>query len=247
MLGCESLTHHILTTFMQRGHYRVVQALLKKGANPDKPSSDGYTPLAAAAKVRHQETSSCWGASHSPTMLLSGVLQRGDAEVIKMLLEAGASANEPMPDGYTPLAAAAEVRHQAMSSSWCASWSLTVLLSGVLQNGDTDVVEMLLEAGASADEPMPDGYTPLAAAAKVRHQGTLSGWDVSCSVTKLLSGVMQRGDAEVVEMLLVAGASADEPMPDGYTPLAAAAKVRHQETSSCWDASRSLTMLLSCR
>ena len=70
---------------------------------------------------------------------------------------------------------------------------------------------------------------------------------VHCTTTTLLTGVMQGGHAEVVQVLLEQGATPDKPTSDGYTPLALAAEVRHQETSSCWDASRSLTMLLSCR
>ena len=39
--------------------------------------------------------------------------------------------------------------------------------ASVLQIGDAGVVEMLIGLGATADEAMPDGYTPVALAARV--------------------------------------------------------------------------------
>lgn len=37
---------------MQRGHAEVVKVLMRGGANADETTSDGYTPLALAARVR---------------------------------------------------------------------------------------------------------------------------------------------------------------------------------------------------
>ena len=140
--------------------------LLDMKANADNPFLYGYTPLALAAEVSASWCIVLSGSDASFTTLLTGVMQSGHAEVVKVLLGAGVSADKPMPDGYTPLAAAAKVRHQETSSCWDASCSLTMLLSNVLQRGDADIVEVLLDK-ANTDKATPDGFTPLALAARV--------------------------------------------------------------------------------
>ena len=106
---------------------------------------------------------------------------------------------------------------------------------------------MLLDMKADADKPFLYGYTPLALAAEVSASWCIVLFGSDGSSTTLLTGIMQSGHAEVVEMLFEAGARAGKPMPDGYTPLAAAAKVRHQETSSGRDAHSQCFCLVSCR
>jgi ankyrin repeat protein len=60
----------------------------------------------------------------------------GDADAVRLLLDAGANINDRLEDGYTPL-------HHAASQ------------------GHLDVVRLLCERGAAADIEDDDGQTPL--------------------------------------------------------------------------------------
>ena len=94
---------------MQYAEADIVELLLENGAKVDKPIDDGYTPLAVAAEVRPDEALPCRDANCSLDMLLTGVMQGGHADIVKMLLGKGADAKHPMPDRMTPLALAAKV------------------------------------------------------------------------------------------------------------------------------------------
>ena len=74
----------------------------------------------------------------------AGPAQNGHAEVIKMLLAAGADKDVAYKDGFTLLHLAA-------------------------QNGQADVIKMLLAAGANKEEANKNGCTPLYLAARNGH------------------------------------------------------------------------------
>ena len=79
-----------------------------------------------------------------------------------------------------------------------------ITLSLAPQNGDLDVVRLLLEAGAQKDIVMQDGATALHLAA-------------------------QNGHLDVVRLLLEAGAHKDTVMQDGATALHLAAQNGHSD------------------
>ena len=111
--------------------------LLKARADPDKLTLAGYTPLSLAARVSvarlpafgvntitlHCETLLSNVSTSSPsrcpsalsclmaeaTFLLAAVIQVGHAEVVQVLLNAGADPVKPAHEGWTPLALAAKV------------------------------------------------------------------------------------------------------------------------------------------
>ena len=126
------------------------------------------------------------------------------------------------------------------------------------QNGHGTVVEKLIGAGASVDQPMQDGATPLFIAAQNGHvdatrQLLLGGADPKkefqswtplmiaehkghAAVTALLRNPpvyssAQNGHGTVVEKLIGAGASVDQPMQDGATPLFIAAQNGHVDAT----------------
>ena len=175
---------------MQRGHYRVVQALLKKGANPDKPSPDGKTPLALAVRVRAVRSFIMSAVNGSPTM---GFMQYAEADINGLLPENSANVDNPIDHGYTPLAVAAEVRPDEALPCGDANHLLTRLLTGVMQGGHADIVKMLLGKGANANNPMPDGETPLTIAARVSASGGITVSIIDASPTTLFPDVMQMG------------------------------------------------------
>lgn len=104
------------------GHRGIVEFLLKNGAD-----------VSLAARNAQKVTALHAGAS------------RGDAEIVKMLLEAGADANARQHGGFVPLHSAAA-------------------------NGNAPVVVLLLLHGARADAKTDDGKTPADMAAERGHK-----------------------------------------------------------------------------
>jgi ankyrin repeat protein len=104
------------------GYRAIVEFLLKNGAD-----------VKAAARNAQKVT-----AMHASAT-------RGDAEIVKMLLEAGADPNAQQERGFVPLHSAAA-------------------------NGNFPVVQLLLQHGARADAKADDGKTPADMAADRGHK-----------------------------------------------------------------------------
>jgi uncharacterized protein len=104
------------------GHRAIVEFLLERGAD-----------VSLAARNAQKVTAMHAGAS------------RGGAEIVKMLLGAGADPNARQHGGYVPLHSAAA-------------------------NGDAAVVELLLKHGARADAKTDEGKTPAEMAAEAGHK-----------------------------------------------------------------------------
>jgi ankyrin repeat protein len=104
------------------GHPPIVEFLLKNGAD-----------VRLAARNAQKVTALHAGAS------------RGGAEIVKMLLEAGADPNAKQERGFVPLHSAAA-------------------------NGNVAVVDLLLKHGARADAKADDGKTPADMAAEGGHK-----------------------------------------------------------------------------
>ncbi|XP_063929653.1 ankyrin repeat domain-containing protein 50 isoform X3 [Zophobas morio] len=130
----------------------------------------------------------------------------GQAQVVKVLLEAGANADQADVDGWTPLRAAA--------------WG-----------GHTEVVELLVNHGCVLDSVDAENRTALRAAAWSGHEEIVkillqNGADVNLTDhegrTALIAAAYM-GHSEIVEHLLDFGADVDHADADGRTALSVAA------------------------
>ena len=149
--------------------------------------------------------------THGSTPLLHAVLL-ADVAMVRLLIERGADVNAANHDGITAL-------------MWAA--------------GDVDKVHMLLEKGAKTDARSALGRTPLLIAATyagnanvvrllIKHGSSVTDQDVFQETA--LTSASKRGDAELVEVLIEAGA---DPQAGGRPPLDWAAEEGNVETIAC--------------
>ena len=140
------------------GDTQRVASLLDRGDPVDVRSSDGWTPLHLAAYMGRAEAARALVARGAPvdavstnatknTPLCAALAGRGDDEIVRLLLEAGADSNFRAELGVTPL-------HLAAS------------------RGSDALVQRLLEHGADGAARMDDGTTPAAIATARGHAAT---------------------------------------------------------------------------
>jgi ankyrin repeat protein len=132
----------------------------------------------------------------------------GDVAAVGRCLADGADADEPSPDGFTPLALACHFdRVGAAALLLRAGADVTVRATGTMTvqplhaaaaGATADCVPLLLAAGAPIDETQSGGFTPLHEAAT-------------------------RGRRDLVELLLAAGADPSLRADDGRDAAAMAA------------------------
>lgn len=233
--GCDGEGRTALRAAAWGGHEEVVLTLLDYRAQVDKADSNGRTPLIAAAYMGHHEVVEILLDHNAKVDLADGDGRtalsvaalcvptaagiKGYGEVASLLLEHGADPGHRDNDGMTPLLLAA-------------------------YEGNDDVVELLLEAGADVDETAgPDGsvtaaaaVTPLLAAAAMGHMKTVSRllfWGaavdaIDCEGRTALCLAAARGSIDVVRALLDRGLDENHRDDLGWTPLHAAACEGHR-------------------
>nr|XP_053626165.1 LOW QUALITY PROTEIN: ankyrin-3-like [Cherax quadricarinatus] len=177
----------------------LVQACLDEGVDPNLSLARGHTPL---------------------TLLLSTATSDRWENLVRLLLEAGASPHTRDPRG-------------------------TPLLSLLVIAGSSDLVGLALDKGADVNVCGPDGETPLLAAVHYRKVESLRlllqrGADpntTSCDGNTALmwaagrsNGIGMQMSLACVKMLLKHGALVNFRNPRGYTPLMAASLIRERET-----------------
>lgn len=233
--GCDGEGRTALRAAAWGGHEEIVRTLLDYGAQVDRADSKGRTPLIAAAYMGHHEVVEILLDNNAEVNLADGDGRtalsvaalcvataagiKGYGEVASLLLERGADPGHRDNDGMTPLLLAA-------------------------YEGNHDVVELLLEAGADVDETAgPDGnvsaaaaVTPLLASAAMGHMKTVSRllfWGaavdaIDCEGRTALCLAAARGSVEVVRALLERGLDENHKDDLGWTPLHAAACEGHR-------------------
>lgn len=233
--GCDSDGRTALRAAAWGGHEEVVLTLLDYGAQVNKADCKGRMPVIAAAYMGHHEVVETLLNHNAEVDLADGDGRtalsvaalcvptaagiKGYGEVASLLLERGADPGHRDNDGMTPLLLAA-------------------------YEGNDDVVELLLEAGADVDETAgPVGsitaaaaVTPLLAAAAMGHMKTVSRllfWGaavdaIDCEGRTALCLAAARGSVEVVRALLDRGLDENHRDDLGWTPLHAAACEGHR-------------------
>ena len=199
------------------GALAVVKMLVAAGAGVCGTCNCGNTCLIHAAYLGHAETVRYLVGLHDVKVnhkgdddwsaLLCAVAQK-HADLVKVLIDAGADIETRDKESWTPLMYACK-------------------------NGSQPIVKMLVEAGAEVRAAQKDGYTSFIFAAGFGHTETvrylvgLPQIDLSHKDkdghTSLLAAV-ERAGADVVEVLLDAGADIEAKLNDGRSPLLKASK-----------------------
>ena len=196
----------------QYGSLPYVQLLLQNGANNNKPTSKGSTPLYLAACARNSYITT--GAPSSDEVVHTTRRARRDRElseqnyikIVQLLLQSGANkARTPNGDPRSALSQAKKHNFEAVVKLLRNDLCGETQLCQAVCTGDESKVKTLLEsAGESSniERLTSNGETPLCIAAAEGHNG-------------------------IAKLLLEYGADVNRPSVDGETPLYMASRAGH--------------------
>ncbi|KAL2825782.1 hypothetical protein BDW59DRAFT_161453 [Aspergillus cavernicola] len=176
---------------VKNGYPTVVKLLLQNGANADKPVRDGRTPLYLAANAKQNRprvvqlllghkpkpqvdaSSPDWN-NESPLMV--AISQGRDAEVVRLLVEAGASLAKTNDRGETPVALADQSTNAAIKNALAPKGqqggigsALTQLLVSAVMfalayadkwPGVKDIIQNVIRSAYNQANPTPPGSKP---------------------------------------------------------------------------------------
>ncbi|MCF7806097.1 MAG: ankyrin repeat domain-containing protein [Simkaniaceae bacterium] len=243
------------------GHQEIVGMFLDKGADIEHPNAKGDTALMCAAKEGQLPVVdmllSADAQSDHPNARgwtpLMGAIIGGHLNVIERLIDKGADVNRLTKDEYsTPLTIACDSRHSNrltllrmlldkgadVNGEVYRLAGATSVLTAPSGNGDLEVVEMFLDAGANPNGRESSGYIPplIAAAGNGRldvvEKLLAKGADVNIKGRGMLgwTALIYAADGShlpVMEMLIDKGADMDEEDHRKRTVLMNAAENGH--------------------
>ena len=244
LLNCLPTGHAALTPALLRavraGESERAQRLLAQGASPGAIAADGQgTALELACQAGNLPIAEALlksGAKPADSPhALSLAVERKDASLVQLLLEAGASPNTPadpsQPDS-TPLAAALSASALELTSLMLSHGAAPErCMEFALTKGDTGLLDLMQQKGMPLDQPGPDGNPPLVRAAaagqtevvrKLLEKGVpLDAPGVLGQTAFHMAVIHQK--TEVTDLLLAAGCKPDapfvKPAPAGLLPL----------------------------
>lgn len=217
-----------------QGDLYTVKLLVDRGSSLSKREKTGRTPFFLACSNGHLETA---------RFLMSALHDQGDNDI-----------NEAMNDGRTPLSKAAGRGHLGIVKLLLETIDVSYVnvretelkrtaLHRAAYNGRTEVVELLLQAGADALVQGEDGKTPLALCGQGWAKNKSGNWepviealiDHDQETARTESGLIFtaaiKGNTHVIEKLLGAGAPSNQQDEHGWTPLQLARQYGNIDTA----------------
>ncbi|KAF3063043.1 Ankyrin-1 [Trichoderma lentiforme] len=163
---------------VQEGHYKIAEALLRHGADPDFPEQDGQTALWLAVVhewidicrllLAHKADPNLALKDNRITPLISAIINK-NMELVKVLIKNGADVNQPLYNQCTPVYMATfgndiEIVRYLLSHNAdpniASSNGITPLWLAA-QQGYSEVARLLAEAKADVHATDNSGWTPL--------------------------------------------------------------------------------------
>lgn len=222
--GLDGVTKELnaLMLACQHGHTDAVKMLLEKGANIDAESRSQSTPLILAALHGHIAVVQVLldkGAlaainandKSEQTALMAAALN-GHADIVKLLLEKGANIEAENKYGWNALMLAAKCGHietvkellQLASKAFidrAKPDGFTALMLAAL-NGNTAVVELLLNHGADLDAVDRNSNTALMhAASRGKYESAMSLMKHIGGVDVCLSAAFNQGNQDLIQCI----------------------------------------------
>ena len=207
---------------IRAGKAACVYLLLAASANPYPPNRAGDTPALLArrypAGTIHDEMSFLLERPEVARQGLAYAVQRGSADIARLLLEAGLDPNEPDSQGSAPL------HHAAL-------------------RGDAAVIDVLLSRGAKTEVADRDGFLPLHLAALSGNEEAIRtllahGAKVSALTRETHESALHIaaawGRIDVVRVLLASGANALVKDAKGRIPLDRAMEGNFEDVVRLW-------------
>jgi ankyrin repeat protein len=207
-------------------HHEAVRVLIEAGA--DFRARASIYPQTVTSEVtqragREELNYTVLRGGSTPLLFAA---RSGDVESIRLLLAAGADVNDTLPNGTSALVLAAHSGHGPAASLLLAMGAdpnaadvgYSALHAAVLRN-DANLVRDLLTFKANPNAQITKG-TPLRRNSQDYNlPATLIGATPYWLAAKFV-------EADLMRALLAAGADAEAPLPDGTTPLMAAAGLK---------------------
>lgn len=214
----------LLSRAVKNSQLKVINVLLKAGADTSLSTPDGFHPLHIAASqagnaaiikalVRAGADIDAGNGALGETALMMAA-SRGHGCAVRALLDAGADISKRSDNGAT-------------ARSFAAS-----------QGSGTDVLLLLIDAGAGIDDIGSNGNSTLVQAATARHIDKVvklieigANVNLECSDGRTaLYHVSQLGFDDILAVLLRSGADVNHKMPKlGMTPLHGACSYGHHK------------------
>jgi ankyrin repeat protein len=205
-----------------QSHPQVVQALLERGADVRARSREYTQTVTSEVTQRAGREELNYTVQRGGMTALLFAARSGDAESVRLLVAAGADANEALPDGSAALIVAAHSGHRLAAMALLekganpndAAVGYTALHAAVLR-ADVELMKALLARGADPNAPITKGTPVRRNSQDFELPNTLIGATPYTLAAKYL-------EPEIMRALAAAGADTRRPMKDGATPLMAA-------------------------
>lgn len=238
---------------LQKGNLLSLKALIQAGADVNA-LYDGVPPLLSATrkgdvgavKIFIEESNADINLpdANGVTPTYEAAVD-GYAEIVDILITAGANANKTRGDGVSPLYAATRKGHVGVVKILIEKWKADVNQPGpygvtpiyeAALNGHLEILEILLNAGGNANQARDNGVSPLYAAIYKDHDeiamyliNRSANANQACKDgTTPFHIAAYKGKWKIIEKMLEVSGYNNSPSEDG-TPLEIACKYGHPD------------------